>query len=312
MLEAQLCLGKRISVGLDSRFSMIPAEFRERAMRTEANEQRARLASGSLDGTFPWLPEPFRRLSAVDYSTMVEFNTEMVWKTRDYACAYMADPVFYDAIGPEGRLALEETVRRIHTIAPEVPFILSACHCGVEHSNLAMIEFAFDRLKADAITVNPYFGLDATQPLLNRKDKGIIVLCRSSNKGADEIQDMPLKNVHGQKLWQEVAWRIATYWNEKSRNCALLVGPMGRGELTELRAAVENLPIFVTGMGTQSKTGVINEDDVQEIITYGRNASGEGVVLCASRSVIFSPDPAREAKRLHKLCRKFAEQKVMV
>lgn len=216
----------------------------------------------------------------------------------------MLHEVFYKALGADGILALRETIKTIHRIVPNVPVILGVYGGDIGHSNLALIEYAFEYLDADGITINPYFGQEALQPLLDLGNKGIIVLCRTSNYGAMELQGI-VSRENEVPFYRTVAWRVSQYWNEKHRNCALLIGATSHGELSKIRSTVCRLPIFVTGIGPQSKTGKIEKDDVREIVINGRNGDGLGFVVCSSRGIIFADDPHTEAANLHKLINRY-------
>lgn len=262
-----------------------------------------------LDSEFRQISQEIRKRHESVREAIVAFNTGIIWQTRDYVCAYMADQNFYLEMGVEGMMALRDTIKVVHTIAPKAPFILGCYGGGVSHSNVALARYAFDCLDADAVTLNPWFGEEAMKPLLNRREKGVIVTCRTSNYGAKEFQDLKLADHEDVPLFKTVAHRVSTYWNG-NHNCALLMGPMGYGEIAKVREVADRLPLFVTGIGTQSKSQQIDEEDVQEIICNGINSDGFGIAICAARSVIFSANPHDEVVRLTNLINKCREKKV--
>jgi len=162
---------------------------------------------------------------------------------------------------------------------------------------------AFDYLRADAITVNPYLGGEAVQPFLECKDKGIFVLCRTSNKGAGEFQDL-LISVSGEfggeyihtsrqiPIYQYVAHRVATTWNTNG-NCGLVVGATRPDELRAVRKIVDDMPILVPGVGAQG-------GDVEATVKAGVDSNGQGMIINSSRGIIFAssgPDFAEAARR---------------
>lgn len=165
MLEAKWSQGKFVCVGLDTDFRKLP----EAAWRTKNG-------------------------SEVNVNTAVEmFNREIIEATKDLACAYKPNTAFYEMLGSEGFVTLERTVRSIRAIAPDVPIILDAKRADIGNTNDGYVKMAFDCLRADAITVHPYLGAEALQPFLDRKDKGVIVLCRTSNPGSREIQGLTVR-----------------------------------------------------------------------------------------------------------------------
>jgi orotidine-5'-phosphate decarboxylase len=149
---------------------------------------------------------------------------------------------------------------------------------------------AFDYLKADAITVHPYLGREALQPFLERKDKGIIILCRTSNPGSGEFQneDVAGDNVPGgyMPLYKYVAHRVANHWN-KNGNCAVVVGATYPEELAEVRKIVGDMPILIPGVGFQQKD-VPLEKQVEQVVSAGKDSRGQGMIINSSRGIIFA------------------------
>ncbi len=166
MLEAKWAEGKFVCVGLDSNFDAIPESVRRIDTRTGIT------SAGH---------------------TMVAFNRAVVDATHDLVAAYKPNAAFYEACGAEGLEALYRTIEDIHVIAPDVPVILDAKRADIGSTNAGYVEAAFGFLGADAITVHPYLGAEALQPFLARAEKGIIVLCRTSNPGAGEFQDLEVR-----------------------------------------------------------------------------------------------------------------------
>jgi orotidine-5'-phosphate decarboxylase len=136
---------------------------------------------------------------------------------------------------------------------------------------------AFDYLGVDAITVHPYLGAEALRPFLDRADKGIIVLCRTSNPGAREFQDL---EVGGKPLYKVVARQVAERWNEHG-NCAVVVGATYPDELAEIRSIIGDMPILIPGIGAQG-------GDVEKTVKAGKSADGTGMIINSSRGVIFA------------------------
>lgn len=248
---------------------------------------RENFACVGLDSEFGKIPESARWDGVA--STIVQFNRTIVEATNDLVCAYKPNAAFYEAHGSEGMIALQRTIADIHAIAPDVLVILDAKRADIGNTNAGYVNAAFDFLQADAITVHPYLGAEALQPFLARADKGVIVLCRTSNPGAGEFQDL---RVDGEPLYKIVARKVATEWN-KNGNCALVVGATCPEELGEVREIVGDMPILIPGIGAQG-------GDVEKAVTAGKTKSGKGMIINSSRGIIFASkgaDYAEAARR---------------
>ena len=261
MLETQWSRGNFICVGLDSDYRQVH-EIRQRH---------------------------FPRVISGIYGNLVWFNREIVKTTKDLVCAYKPNVAFYEAHGSNGLAALQQTIKDIHVLAPNVPVILDAKRGDIGSVNVGYLQMAFGFLCADAITVHPYLGAEALQPFLARAEKGIFVLCRTSNPGAGEFQDL---SVNGEPLYRFVARRVASEWN-KNGNCGLVVSATYSDELREVRGVVGDMPILVPGIGTQG-------GDVEKTVSAGKDSRGQGIIINSSRDIIFASkgeDFAEAARR---------------
>lgn len=191
---------------------------------------------------------------------------------------------FYEELGEEGIAALIRTVKLINEIAPCVPVILDAKRADIGNTNRGYVAAAFSEIGADAITVHPYLGAEALAPFLECEDKGVIVLCRTSNKGAGEFQDLMVTTEVGyapaEPLYLRVARNVSQRWNKK-RNCGLVVGATYPEELGLVRELVGDIPILIPGVGTQG-------GDVEKVVTKGQDSTGQGMIINASGSIIFA------------------------
>lgn len=273
MLEAQWSRGNFVCVGLDSEFGKIPES-------THVGGNECAVHEGN---------------------TVVAFNRAIVEATKDLVCAYKPNVAFYEAHGAEGIAALQRTIADIHAIAPNVPVILDAKRADFGNTNAGYVDAAFGFFRADAITVHPYLGAEALQPFLTRAEKGIIVLCRTSNPGAGEFQDL---SVNGEPLYRFVARRVASKWN-KGGNCALVVGATYPDELREVRGLVGDMPILIPGIGAQG-------GDVEKVVSAGKNSRGQGMIINSSRGIIFASKGAdfaeaarRETEKLRNLINQY-------
>jgi orotidine-5'-phosphate decarboxylase len=212
---------------------------------------------------------------------LVSFNQAIIDATADLVCVYKPNAAFYEVHGPAGLRALIRTIEYIHARYPEIPVILDAKRGDVSSTSRAYAEAAFDTIGADAVTLQPYLGRDALAPFLERADRGAFILCRTSNPGAGEIQDLRIGVDGGEEpLYVALARRIATAWNTHG-NCGLVVGATYPEELRRVREAAPDLPILVPGIGAQG-------GDLAGTIRAGLDSQGQGLIISASRSVLYS------------------------
>lgn len=228
-----------------------------------------------LDPDVAKMPEGITGASAEE--RIVAFHRAIIDATRDVAAAFKPNNAFFEAHGEEGWRALKTTIEYIHHAAPEVPVILDAKRADIGNTNNGYARMAFDILEADAITVHPYLGAEAMRPFLERADKGIIVLCRTSNEGAHEFQD---SDIHGEPLYKKVAEHVASDWNTNG-NCGLVVGATYPAELAEVRAVAPDVPFLIPGIGAQG-------GDLEAAVKAGRDARGRGIIVNASRAVLYA------------------------
>lgn len=206
------------------------------------------------------------------------FNRAVIDATHDLVCAYKPNSAFYEARGNQGIAELKLTCDYIHEIYPEIVIILDTKRGDIGSSNKGYIRYAFDWLRVDAMTLNPYVGREAMQPYLDRKEKGCIVLCRTSNPGAGEFQDLI---VDGKPLYQIIAKKVVDEWNENG-NCALVVGATYPHEIAMVRQIVGNkMILLIPGIGSQG-------GNLQEVLMNGLNSQKNGLIINSSRSIIYS------------------------
>lgn len=228
-----------------------------------------------LDSDFEKIPEVIRQAGVGE--TIVAFNRAIIDATKDLVCAYKPNSAFYESHGDEGWKALRETIQYIRDYAPEVPVVLDAKRADIGNTNNGYVASAFDHLHADAITVHPYFGSDALGAFFDRKEKGIIILCRSSNPGSGEIQNL---KIDGEELYKVIARMAAGPWNREG-NCCVMVGATYPEELGEVRKIVGDMPILIPGVGAQN-------GDLEKTVQAGKDSRGRGMIISASRAVIFA------------------------
>ncbi len=237
-----------------------------------------------LDSAFNKLPERFR----VDAHPQFAFNRWIIEQTHAYVSAYKPNIAFYEARGDQGLSDLKLTLDYLHEQYSDIFTICDAKRGDNSTSNTGYVEEIFDWFDFDAMTLQPYMGSQVLQPFLSRQDKGCIVLCRTSNPGDEEFQNLLLSS--GKPLWQTVAEKVSGEWNSLD-NCMLVVGATRPDELRQVRSIVGEMTILVPGIGVQGGS-------VQEVVATGLNTAGKGLIINASRSVIFAADPAAEALTL--------------
>ena len=226
-------------------------------------------------------PEPskFPAQFAGDPDATFGFCQAIVDATADYACCFKPQIAHFAAFGAED--ALQRLIAHIHGRHPGIPVILDSKRGDIGSTAQHYATEAFDRYRADAITANPYLGGDALQPFLERADKGVAILCRTSNPGAGDLQDLIVSaNGSSRPLYQHVAEKAARDWNGNG-NCALVVGATWPGQLREVRAIVGDMPLLVPGIGAQG-------GDVQAVVGNARSADGTGLIVSASRAILYA------------------------
>ena len=243
-----------------------------------------------LDSDYNHIPESVKSLDSVEEALFV-FNREIIDATHDLVCAYKPNAAFYEMQGDVGLRALTRTVRYIRETYPHIPIILDAKRADIGSTNLGYVKAAFDIIGVDAITVHPYLGKEALAPFLARREKGIIVLAKTSNPGSAEFQNLPVGQSQ-EPLYQVVARNVATTWNSNG-NCALVVGATYPAELKKVRAIVGDMPILIPGIGVQG-------GEVAATVTAGKDSRGCGMIINSSRGIIFAsqgPDFAQAARQ---------------
>lgn len=216
-----------------------------------------------------------------------EFDKKIIDQTYDLICAYKPNSAFYEAEGLEGLEGLEKTIKYIHDKYPDIPIILDAKRGDVSTTSEAYVKAIFENLGVDAVTVSPYLGKESLQPFLERVDKGIFVLVKTSNLGAGEFQDL---SVEGKPLYQVVAKHVKD-WN-KNGNIGVVVGATYPDELAQVRSIVGDIPILVPGIGAQG-------GNLEATLKNGFDSNKHGLIINSSRGIIFTPNPRKAAQDLH-------------
>lgn len=237
-------------------------------------------------------PEPHRLpavLGTPDVEAVVAFNRAIVGATADLACAFKPNLAFYEALGPAGMEALLRTVAMVRELADGVLVIGDAKRGDVGNTARLYATALYDVYGFDAVTANPYLGADSLEPLLAREDRGVFVLCRTSNPGAAELQDAHL--LGHQTVYERVAM-LARGWN-RYHNVGLVAGATYPEQLARIRALCPDLPLLAPGVGAQG-------GDLAATVRAGVDAAGGGLLVVAARQVLYAsngPDFASAARR---------------
>jgi len=261
-----------------------------------AEKHRSWLCIG-LDPDPPSLPYPLQARFDDPLEAIYEFNRKIIEATCDLVCAYKPNIAFYEALGPEGLELLRQTLR---LIPKGIPIILDAKRGDVAHSAVKYARAAFEVYGCDAITLSPYLGWDSIEPFLH-PDRGVFLLCRTSNPGARDLQDL---DCGGRPLYGVVA-TYANEWAARARRegkgeIGLVVGGTYPEELKRVREIVgDEMVLLVPGIGAQG-------GDLDRALKAAANSSGERAIIAVSRGVLyasrgedFAEAARREAQRLH-------------
>jgi orotidine-5'-phosphate decarboxylase len=249
-----------------------------------AQKKNQSLVCVGLDPELSKFPEHIKNQP----DALFEFHKAIVDATADVVCCYKPQIAHFAALSAEH--SLQRIIAYIHEHHSGIPVILDAKRGDIGSTAERYAIEAFDRYQADAVTLNPYLGRDSAQPFLDRKDKGVILLCRTSNKGAADFQDLISD---GKPLYQHVARSVAQQWNENN-NCMLVVGATWPEQLAQVRAIVGDMPFLVPGVGAQG-------GDVEAMVKNGKTSDGDGLVISSSRAILYASagedfaDAARDA-----------------
>ena len=228
-----------------------------------------------LDPEFAKLPK------AVEHDQFA-FNKAIIDATHDVVSAYKPNAAFYEARGAEGITALKQTCDYLKANYPDIPVIFDAKRGDIGNTNTGYTDYVFKYLQADAVTVAPYMGSESLNNFLECRDKGIIVLCRTSNPGSGEFQEL---DVRGEPLYKYVARQVSGAWNSRG-NCALVVGATYPNEIREVREIVgPHMPLLVPGIGYQG-------GDLAASVKAGLGAQQAALIISTSRVVLFASDSA--------------------
>jgi orotidine-5'-phosphate decarboxylase len=206
-----------------------------------------------------------------------EFNKAIINATANFVCAYKPNIAFYEAAGNAGLDALKRTR---DFIPGDIPVIIDAKRGDIGNTSKAYAESLFDFFGFDAATVNPYLGYDALEPFIGYRDRGVFILCRTSNKGAADFQSLPVETETGTKKLYEVVAERVNGWN-KYGNLGLVVGATYPEELRTIRQTYPEMPLLIPGVGTQG-------GELALAVKYGVDGGRRRTVINSSRQILYA------------------------
>ena len=236
----------------------------------DSSRRRQSLLCIGLDPLPDRIPAPLR--AAPD--PIFAFCTAIMDATADVACAFKPNIAFFEALGASGI----ETLQKLFRLPRAVPMILDAKRGDIGSTAEAYARLVFDVLQADAVTLSPYLGGDALEPFLRYAERGCFVLCKTSNPGSADLQDLALAD--GRPLFLEVARTAYERWNA-NENVGLVVGATHTSAIAAVRAICPSLPLLVPGVGTQG-------GELAAAVRAAVDAAGERALINASRSVLYA------------------------
>ena len=217
-----------------------------------------------------------------------DFNKAIIDATSDLVCAYKLNLAFYEALGDEGLDALKRTVKHVPA---DIPVIGDAKRGDIGNTAKAYAKTLFSNFNFDAATVNPYLGSDSIEPFIQYRDKGVFILCRTSNTGALDFQSLSCETEHGYRPLFEIVALKASQWNTYG-NIGLVIGATYPEELRLIRQQHPDMPLLIPGIGAQG-------GDLASAVHYGVDAQGQKAIINSSRQIIYASrekDFARAAR----------------
>ncbi len=225
-------------------------------------------------------PEParFPGAWADDASKIFDFCAAIVAVTKDAVCAYKPQVAYFAAQRAEDQL--ERLIHHIHATAPGVPVILDAKRGDIGATAGQYAREAFERYRADAVTLSPFMGLDSIEPYMKWTGKGLILLCRTSNPGGSDLQAQML--LDGELVYERIARLAAGPWNAQrgGGQLGLVVGATYPAEVARVRALAPTLPLLIPGIGAQG-------GDAEATVRAGWRAGGP-IMVSSSRAVLYA------------------------
>ncbi len=251
-------------------------------LNNAATQNNSLLCIG-LDPEFEKLSPEFK----TQENPQFEFNKKIIDETHDLVCVYKPNSAFYEARGAQGITDLKMTCEYIAQQYPEIPVLLDFKRADIGNTNNGYVAFAYEYLRVDAVTLHPYLGSEAIKPFLDQTDKGNFILCRTSNLGGGELQDL---EINSEALYKHIARLATENWNGNN-NVGLVVGATYPDQLKSIRAIAPDMVFLIPGIGAQG-------GDLENTLKNGLRNDKKGLIVSSSRGIIFSESPRAEAQKL--------------
>lgn len=219
-------------------------------------------------------------MSLIPFGDVFQFNKCIIDATKDHVCAYKPNLAFYEALGDPGLEALKNTIEYIREVASGVLVIGDAKRGDIEHSSVAYARAMFVIWGFDAVTVNAYAGMESVRPFFDYEDRGVIVLCRTSNPGSDVFQELNVQDDGISMPLYEFVARQIVQWNT-NENLALVVGANYHHQLANIREICGDMPILIPGVGSQG-------GELRGAVRSGINGNGRRIIINSSRSILYA------------------------
>ena len=233
---------------------------------------------------------------------VLQFNKAIVGATKHAAAAYKLQLAFYEALGLPGIKAMAETAKYIQDTAPGAVVIADCKRADIGPVAAAYARAMFEVWGFDAATIVAYMGADTVEPWLQYPDRGIYIVCRSSNAGAKDLQDLRVRQGdHERRVFEWVA-DASSRWGMAGQNVGIVVGATYPEEMTTLRSAHPDLPFLIPGVGAQG-------GDADAASRAAANTDGRGFIINSSRGIIYaSKNPAHFARAAREECERLRDQ----
>ena len=263
--------------------TLAKTDNREEIMSSYVEKMQAMWSQGryvcvGLDPSYDKIPELVKDNADSELEAIASFLIGIIEATADVAACYKPNAAFYERYGGKGYTLLEGMVRSIRRSHPDVPIIFDGKRGDIGNTNEGYVEYVFNTLRADACTVAPYMGSESLRPFLDRTDKTTFVLCRTSNPGAGEFQDL---DVNFSPLYEHVLHNAVFEWSFEG-NVGLVAGATSPNELQSIRrSAGPYAQLLVPGVGAQG-------GDAEAAVNAARNVSGTNFVINSSRGILYA------------------------
>lgn len=224
--------------------------------------------------------DPYQKMITTS-DELFSFNRLIIEATNELACAYKPNLAIYEGMGEDGLSALVKTINYIKDTCPDIPIIGDGKRGDIGNCSLAYTSMLFEKYKFDAVTVNPYMGYDSVEPFIQYKDKGIFILCRTSNPGGNDLQELMVmqEGESNTRPLYEVVAELALKWNESNNNIGLVVGATFPEQIARVRKICPNLLFLIPGIGAQG-------GDIQKTVQSAIDAEGRGFIINVSRQIM--------------------------